>query len=148
MTPPPGDAFAPWPFGLEAAYRDYLFHGPRFAAIAALEGVSDEGGVGLLHTAGELHWDMRNFACDPLLIDGGLQLCLLWASRKGRKLILPQSAAAFVLRGPFPATGPVRCAFRAMRKSDHEFAFDLLFARVDGTLLADMRGAMFYAIES
>ncbi|NWH09672.1 MAG: SDR family NAD(P)-dependent oxidoreductase [Alphaproteobacteria bacterium] len=148
MSPPPGGAFAPWPFSLDEAYRDFLFHGPRFAAIAALEGVSDEGGVGLLHTARDLGWEAEGFTSDPILIDGGLQLCLLWASRGRRKLILPQSAGAFILHRSFPETGPVRCAFRATRKSDTQFVFDLLYARGDGTLLAELREAHFYAIET
>jgi hypothetical protein len=72
----------PYPVDAETAYRKWLFHGPVFQCIERIEGFSEaaiavaaraSSPAACLPTARAASWPV-----DPVLLDGGLQLALLW----------------------------------------------------------------------
>lgn len=135
-----------WSLTPGAAYAGPLFHGPKFAAITQLEGLSDEGGVALMRRAGALDWPDEAWSFDPAAMDGGLQLGLLWSAERHGPPLLPQRVGEFVLRDMPPSNAPLRCAFRAREKGAGRADFDFVYALEDGTVVAEIRDAEFYAI--
>ncbi len=135
-----------WSLTPGAAYAGPLFHGPKFAAITQLEGLSDEGGVALMRRAGALEWPDEAWSFDPAAMDGGLQLGLLWSAERHGPPLLPQRVGEFVLRDVPPSDAPLRCAFRAREKGAGRADFDFVYALEDGTVVAEIRDAEFYAI--
>ncbi len=73
----------PLPMSVSEAYSAWLFHGPRFAGISEVEAVGENGIIGTIETsrAGSLFEPDRdgNWQIDPVLVDSGLQLIILWA---------------------------------------------------------------------
>jgi len=136
---------SPWPMSIDDAYADYLFHGPRFAAIENLDGFGSAGGTGSLKGLHYLGWPASDWAIDPAIVDGGLQLGLLWASALGRSLMLPQRIGRVVLNRPFPENAVVRCRFAARPINDKRVDNDVAFETMDGARVAALEGVEFYA---
>ena len=136
---------SPWPMSIDDAYADYLFHGPRFAAIENLDGFGSAGGTGSLKGLHYLGWPESDWAIDPAIVDGGLQLGLLWASALGRSLMLPQRIGRVVLNRPFPENAVVRCRFAARPINDKRVDYDVAFETMDGARVAALEGVEFYA---
>jgi hypothetical protein len=136
-----------WPLTAEMAYAGPLFHGPRFQAIDRLEGVSRDGGRARLMTADRLGWPALTRSLDPALLDGGLQLGLLWAAHEQNMLALPQRLGAVRVQRQPERGEPVHCAFSARPNGTTHIDFDFVFATLDGDVLAEIRDAEFYAYE-
>ena len=136
---------SPWPMSIDDAYADYLFHGPRFAAIENLDNFGSDGGTGSLKGLHDLGWPESDWAIDPAIVDGGLQLGLLWASALGRSLMLPQRIGRVVLNRPFPENAVVRCRFAARPINDKRVDYDVAFETMDGARVAALEGVEFYA---
>jgi NAD(P)-dependent dehydrogenase (short-subunit alcohol dehydrogenase family) len=79
---PAGEPVRPFPLDIEEAYRRWLFHGPRLRAVRAIRGLSPEGIHGVIapSSPGDLLDSAAGDAwlIDPVIVDGGLQLILLW----------------------------------------------------------------------
>lgn len=61
---------------------DILFHGPSFQVIIDVTSVSDVGLVAELSGVRLLDWPNEDWVSDPALLDGALQLALLWTGRQ------------------------------------------------------------------
>jgi NAD(P)-dependent dehydrogenase (short-subunit alcohol dehydrogenase family)/acyl carrier protein len=141
------EGLAAWPMTAAEAYAGPLFHGPRFRAITALEGVSAQGGSALLTNAGTLGWPASPRAIDPALLDGGLQLGLLWTHVRQGFPSLPQRIGELrIHRQPAPGEG-IRCAFAARPKNATHVDFDFVFTSAGGEALAEILAAEFFAYE-
>lgn len=143
----PPAAMGAWPLSAAEAYAGPLFHGARFRTIKALAGLSSEGGEAELSTAADTGWPVDARAIDPAMIDGGLQLGLLWTHAQKGLVSLPQRIAEFrSLRLPHPDE-TVLCRFVARpvnaSRTDFDFAY---FAGEE--LIAEIRGAEFIAYEA
>ncbi|MFJ3801178.1 SDR family oxidoreductase [Streptomyces sp. NPDC090088] len=118
-----------------------LFHGPRFQALRSIDGISPSGASGTLSGLLELGWDAgRPWWTDPAVIDGGLQLAVLWAESALGGATLPMSADAFRPHRTGPATGPVRCLVRKVDVRDDSARCDLGLLDEDGTVRAELLG--------
>ncbi len=143
----PLDHLSPSPITARQAYEEYLFHGPLFHHIEAIEGLDARGAVAVLsgsdpaealRGAGpESAWIL-----DPVVLDCALQVQLLWGRTRWDMTLLPVSAAAVRRHAPAPPPGSairhelrVRPASRApMCVADHRFLAE------DGTLLVEING--------
>ena len=143
ISAPAAASSAPWRVAVSAVYDGPLFHGPRFAALAALE----DGGARLKSLV-DLGWPLEPWAMDPAAIDGGLQLGLLWAHGDMRPLMLPQKITSFTQRGTRAVDEPLRCRIGARPVSDKRVDFDLVFETLSGAVVAVLTGAEFYAVGS
>ncbi|ORV80403.1 hypothetical protein AWC07_21340 [Mycobacterium gastri] len=139
----PGIADSPWPMRVDDAYRSALFHGPRFAAIERLGVLGASGGTANLKHWDDLGWPANDWAIDPVAVDGGLQLGILWASVHGRPLVLPVRVGRFALVRPF-GDGGLRCRLAAHPISDKQVDFDIVFETSHGELVAELEGVEFY----
>ncbi|MFK7917913.1 MAG: beta-ketoacyl synthase N-terminal-like domain-containing protein [Ilumatobacter sp.] len=94
----PGEAWVDDIYG-----GDILFHGPAFQVIDAVTSVSDAGLTADLAGVSSLDWPNEAWVSDPALLDGALQLALLWAGRQLGGGSLPTAIASV---RPFAAPGP------------------------------------------
>ncbi len=133
-----------WPFGVGEIYGGPLFHGPRFAAIEHLEAVGAGGGSASLKGLAELGWPDGDWAIDPVSVDGGLQLGILWASAHGRPLVLPVRIGRAVFHQPSGDGGSLRCRVAAKPVNDKRVDFDIALETADGRLVAELEGVEFY----
>ncbi|HUJ78996.1 MAG TPA: SDR family NAD(P)-dependent oxidoreductase, partial [Nitrospiria bacterium] len=102
------------------AYEDWLFHGPLFQQIDAIEGASEEAIIadmrpsdsGLCITGATAPWVL-----DPVMIDCGLQLVLLWARAFKDVTPLPSRLGRYIRYGSATG-GPIRCVVRILPDTD------------------------------
>jgi acyl transferase domain-containing protein/NADP-dependent 3-hydroxy acid dehydrogenase YdfG len=133
---------APWK---DIVYGDVLFHGPMFHAITDLEGESERGIAGTLVGMSDLGWDEEHaWETDPALLDGGLQLAVLWTKHALGGASLPTSIGAYV---PLPSSakttpgeaarsGPYRCVASGKAKNRDQAVFDVVFEDASGAPVA------------
>ena len=136
-----------WPMSVDDAYAGPLFHGRRFAAIEGLDVLGSAGCTARLRGLRELGWPDDAWAIDPVIVDGGLQLAILWASANGLPLVLPQRIGRVVLHRPF-GDGGLHCRLAAHPVSDKRVDYDIAFETADGTLVAELSGVEFYVAGS
>lgn len=123
------------------AYEQWLFHGPLFAGIVEVERIGENGIIGrlspsspsrcLAETSPNVRWIM-----DPVVLDSGLQLLILWARTYREATPLPSRFAAFHRFGDLSA-GEVRCEARVRPGSENNPVVhsDLFFYDLQGRLI-------------
>jgi hypothetical protein len=83
----------PLPVTIEDAYRQWLFHGPRFEGITSVIALGDNGIAGRLRSSSParlLDGDSAgDWLIDPLIVDSALQLLILWARAQIDETPLP-----------------------------------------------------------
>ena len=137
VTEPALGALTPWN---DIVYGDVLFHGPMFHAIRALDGKSERGISGTLVGLRELGWSEREaWESDPALLDGGLQLAVLWVKHALQGASLPTSIGAYVPLAK-NARGPFRTLVSGRAKNRDQAVFDVLFTDASGAPVAKLEG--------
>ncbi len=146
-TAPFAGVLKPYPMPLEQVYDELLFHGPLMRGITSIEGIHDGGMVATLApslpqhclTGGEGRWIV-----DPVLIDSGFQLSILWARAHLGMTPLPARIRRYRRFAAIP-DAPVRCELHAqVRAGGHLLDTQYTFHDAHGQLLAvieDMEGA-------
>ena len=123
---------AAFPRTAAEAYRDRLFHGPMFQCITELVGMGPEGVVARIRPSAPAaalatphgpHW-----LIDPVLLDGGLQLALLWAREMRDMTALPSRIGSIT-----------RYAETGMHADVLTGYFDIVPGGGDHTILANIR---------
>jgi NAD(P)-dependent dehydrogenase (short-subunit alcohol dehydrogenase family) len=143
-SPPPTAALQPLPRTLEQAYREWLFHGPLLQNITAIPGVgeSDISGViasssprGCLAGAPDGGWQI-----DPVVLDCGLQLVLIWSRVRQDMTPLP---TGFVRYRQYDrlSTPTLTCHVQnRVLPGGHVILSNLVFLGPDGRILASVEG--------
>ena len=92
---------APFPLGVEDAYRELLFHGPLFQGIVAVDGMDSRGASARLRASQPgrcvTGGDGIAWLIDPVLLDSALQMQVLWARLQWDVTLLPAEIGAYVL---------------------------------------------------
>jgi NAD(P)-dependent dehydrogenase (short-subunit alcohol dehydrogenase family) len=145
--PPPirlGD-LAPYEATPSAIYRDQLFHGPMMQAIEEVEGCGPHGIAARVRTAPRpaawVRQPLRqSWLTDPLVLDAGFQLMILWSLQQRGAPGLPCFAARYrQYRRAFPA-GAVRVLAHVTHAASHQARADLDFLDAKGALVARLEG--------
>ncbi|WP_370948988.1 SDR family NAD(P)-dependent oxidoreductase [Amycolatopsis sp. cg5] len=132
------------PSGLRQAKADVydghtLFHGPSFQAIQEVPWIGDNGATAIVVGARELGWPGGTWHTDPAVIDGGLQLALLWAEQVlGASLPMGVAECRTYRKGL--ADGPVRCVLTARDVRAETAECDLVFVDDSGDVRAELLG--------
>jgi acyl transferase domain-containing protein/NAD(P)-dependent dehydrogenase (short-subunit alcohol dehydrogenase family) len=129
----------------EDIYSELLFHGSAFHAVKSVGGISDKGLVAELNVAGKPSgWEKdplrSDWATEPLVVDGVLQLGILWCWEKLGKPSLPngfESYQQFVRRYPKKA---VDAALRVTSHTDRTLVADCELSDSKGNPVAIFRG--------
>jgi hypothetical protein len=88
-------------FGQPPGYGDALFHGPRFQMIESIAVDPSAGLSARLRGVAELSWPAEAWTTDPALVDGALQMALLWTRQLLGKASLPTGVDRIrLLAGP------------------------------------------------
>ena len=130
---------------IDAAYRDVLFHGPHFHGIERINGYSSQGIVAHVRSApAPADWmddPLRSaWLGDPLVVDAGLQMGILWCHEELGSLSLPTGGARYrQYTAAFPAHS-VLAALEVREHSAHRVTADITFLDTSGTMVAQMEG--------
>nr|AIJ50372.1 Pfa2 [Aetherobacter fasciculatus]AOS50932.1 PUFA synthase [synthetic construct]AOS50935.1 PUFA synthase [synthetic construct]AOS50938.1 PUFA synthase [synthetic construct]QEP18563.1 Pfa2 [synthetic construct] len=117
-----------------------LFHGPRFHAIHSIEGASAEGIRATLTGARELGWPGEAQRTDPAIVDGALQLALLWTRERLGQASLPMAIAAFDWQASGPVEGPVRAVVQGREADSAHAVCDVWLEDARGAIVGALRG--------
>jgi hypothetical protein len=144
FQPPNLTDLTPFPLTVDAAYDRWLFHGPAFATIERIHGLSPRLLVSdcrpsapqqLVAGAGAENW-----LIDPVIFDGALQSIILWARHFLDTTPLPSQFARYRRLGSL-AAGQVRCyLFAPEMAGDGMFAVDIAFVDSAGRLIGYLEG--------
>jgi len=128
---------APWP---GSAYGGSLFHGAAFQVIREIEGISTEGARAEIVGAHEMKWAGTGWQMDPALLDGGLQLALLWTEHMTGGHSLPTAIEAVQIhRGGLPSEA-VWCVVEGREAKADKCVSDIYFIDGNDVLIAQLRG--------
>ncbi len=147
--PPPYDAgelcnLHPFPKTVKDIYRHWLFHGPCFQNISVIEGINQQGICAILLPSSpdqclNQHTNSQ-WLIDPVLLDCGLQLALLWERVHYDMTPLPTGFKSYRRFGS-PSGSPVRCYLRAYPSAGGHILFaDICFLDTTGRMLAFLEG--------
>jgi NAD(P)-dependent dehydrogenase (short-subunit alcohol dehydrogenase family) len=134
----------PWPWTLEHAYSEILFHRGPFATVKALGVVSETGATGSVVGLRPAGWPDAAWATDVALMDGGVQVAALWGTHVLGRLPLPTRIGALHLYERGPAGGLVRCLVRGRRVGQHRALADVAFILEDGRLVCTLHDLEFH----
>jgi NAD(P)-dependent dehydrogenase (short-subunit alcohol dehydrogenase family)/acyl carrier protein len=129
----------------EEVYSRVLFHGPAMQCIEKVEVCDDHGAAGLLRAApAPTEWLRRplrqKWIADPLVLDGGFQMMILWGFARTGALGLPCHVARYrQYRRTFPADG-ARVVLAGTKATSLSAVADLEFQSKDGQVIACMDG--------
>lgn len=135
----------PYAPGVEGAYRDILFHGPHFQAIKSVEGISERGIVAKVRSApAPAEWMKEplrsSWLGDPLIVDAGLQLGILWCREKLGAVSLPSYGASYrQYQSSFPKQG-VTTVLEVDETGPHRLSASITFLDADGRVVARSEG--------
>jgi acyl transferase domain-containing protein/NAD(P)-dependent dehydrogenase (short-subunit alcohol dehydrogenase family) len=114
----------------ESFYRDQLFHGPDLQGIKQVESCGEGGIAAVIRTApppGEwIRQPLRQkWMLDPLVIDGALQMLILWSLDQRQAPCLPCRIGSYrQYQRAYPA-GPLRVVARVTRSSSLALTADV-----------------------
>ena len=140
---PPRAAVAARPlhsFTPEEIYRRVLFHGPDMQCIESVEACDDRGVVARLRAAPiPAEWVRRplrqKWIADPLVVDGGFQMMILWSVAHNGVAGLPCHVARYrQYRRAFPAEGG-RVSLEIIKAAELHALGDLDFLAADGQVI-------------
>ena len=135
----------PYPRTVEAAYNEVLFHGPDFQGLREMLGYSDKGMVARIRPAPSPDRWMTEplrteWLTDPLALDAGYQMGILWCYEQTGSVCLPASSARYrQYRAGFPADG-VTAVLAVQRAESRKLVADVTFLDADGTVVVTMQG--------
>lgn len=143
----PSEALALSPF-TDALYtpESTLFHGPRFHAIEAIHGRGAGGIVATLRGARSLGWPEHARVSDPGLVDGALQLALLWTHHLIFRPSLPTSIEGIRLYRHGAITGPVRASLFPRGATSLSVLVDVFLTHADGSPILTLHGVETHAL--
>jgi hypothetical protein len=137
---------APAPWAPEEFYGDdTLFHGEAFQVLRSIEGVGEQGARATLVGLKSKGWPSDFWATDAALIDGCLQLALLWGLEVSGGQSLPMRVAEFIQYGPLPE-GEVTCELVKRSASSQRTISDIRVWDAQGAPLLDLRGVEMYVV--
>jgi acyl transferase domain-containing protein len=132
-------ALRPWAAG--GFYDGHLlFHGPAFQVIRTVDGVSREGLIATLDGARARGWQAGAWRTDPAVVDGALQLALLWAREVLGGATLPMAVGGFEGVREGLADGATRAVLRAREVHASRAVCDVVLEDAAGSAIAVLRG--------
>ena len=135
----------PWRTKPEMYAPETLFHGPDFQVIEAMEGFGDEGVVATLQGTKSAQWLGGPWMTNPALLDGALQLALLYGLKTIGGQSLPLGLGRYT-RYQGHVDGPVRCELAPVKVSKQKTVTDVRLVDEQGHLVADLRGVEMFVV--
>jgi len=138
----------PFPMSTREAYKQWLFHGPLFHGISEIHQIGSNGINGILIPSSPkklLAGDPQGtWLIDPVIVDSGLQMIILWSRTYWDMMPLPSRFQQFRSFGPLSGS-KIRFETRILPNSTPGMLHaDLAFFNEEGKLIAlleDMEAA-------
>jgi hypothetical protein len=108
--------------------------------IRKVVGVSADGAVAELVGASTLGWHGQSWQTDPALLDGGLQLALLWTKHMLGGGSLPTGIDRLRVYCSGLPQGELRCVLVGKKAAGDKAVCDIAFVDADGTIVAELTG--------
>jgi hypothetical protein len=140
----PRSNMQPFPMSVDKAYCHWLFHGPCFQCISEIEGISDQGIIATVVPSSPQHCLVSPAAdqwlIDPIVIDSGPQLAILWTRTYKDMTALPSSFQSYRRYGSLSGS-VVRCYFQVLPGlEDHTLRANVFYVGADDRLLGCLEG--------
>ncbi|MCB9660084.1 MAG: SDR family oxidoreductase [Sandaracinaceae bacterium] len=116
-----------------------LFHGEDFRVVRDVQVGTDGLSASLVGTH-EKAWRPDAWQTDPALLDGGLQLALLWTEHALGRASLPTGLGALHVYKPGAPAGELRATLHARSATDARAVTDVSFVDAGGELVASLEG--------
>lgn len=134
----------PFPMSIQETYDQWLFHGPIFQKISQIESISPNGMMASLIASSPQESvpgiNQNQWLIDPMIVDGGLQLILIWGRHYWDMSVLPSRFAAYRRFGSI-SDSDVRCHMTIHPSSKKPVIHaDLAFFGAEGRLLGLLQG--------
>jgi NAD(P)-dependent dehydrogenase (short-subunit alcohol dehydrogenase family) len=117
------------------AYRDYLFHGPRFQLVQSIEAIAEQGIDAWVTPSDGATWvsggSQGSWLFDPGLLDTAPQLAIVWARLYRDTTPLPScltSVVRYAVAGP---PGPLQLRLRLRQVEENSIVYDAVFCDLD-----------------
>lgn len=117
-----------------------LFHGDTFRVIRSIEGISRDGIAATLVGSREMNWAAEPMVGDQALLDGALQLALVWAKQVLGSAFLPMGIGQLRIHHAGSITGSVRCILQVRQIKDAHAVVDISLVAGNQLPLADIVG--------
>ena len=117
---------------IENLYKGKLFHGPCFQSIKTIESVDDNGCSAILEAPESFPFSSK-WVMNLPVIDGGLQMALLWIQEKTGLKSLPVSMKELFLQGDGSFTSSIRTRLKLNHSDQFKFNWDLLYEDVESS---------------
>jgi len=118
-----------------------LFHGDAFQVIVDAPHIGETGLEAMLEGAASRGWAAGDWATDPALVDGGLQLALLWTcNAEGAAAALPTSVKSYrrFVRGL--VAGPLKAILTVTDRNADRSISDVVLIDASGHPVAELLG--------
>ena len=121
-------------------YGGSLFHGPAFQVIQGKVLTATAGASANMVGVRAMNWRDDGWHNDVALLDGGLQLALLWSEQCLGGRALPTTVGAYRRYVAGTIDGPVRCQLRGAAQDDMMAVSHIVFIDQQGRLIAELEG--------
>ena len=130
-----------YPYAVDEAYKNFLFHGPALRGIQQVVGVSDHGIVARLKASEPkaLDIDAEAWETDPVVLDSALQCMVLWVRQTKGASALPCYVDSYRQYRPFAGEVTVHMDFKPSRTA--RGTFEATLVGEDGDIVATLSGA-------
>jgi hypothetical protein len=120
---PPATEFQDFGLSAAEAYQRFTFHGPRFQHIQSIRGISEKGMLTTVRPSspGSCLADtpLGQWLIDPVALDCGLQLALLWGRAYLDITPLPSSFKEIWIYQPLAGAETLDCFYEVLREFGH-----------------------------
>lgn len=123
-----------WEWTPKHIYEEFLFHGEKLQVIKKLLGASEAGCRGMLQMPDEA--DLARFRV--AMLDGGLQLALLWERKRSGLASLPTKFGHLTWHMPTIVEGPVLCDLILKKATKLASTWSIVFTDVEKQIIATM----------
>ncbi len=116
--------------------------------IASIEGIDAAGIRATLRSAPSMGWEPEPWRLDPALVDGVVQVLVVWMARQHRVASIPTSID-YVRWGPgaaTPGTAACSCELWVRDESAQRAVADAVVDVAGGARLLDLRGITVHAL--
>jgi hypothetical protein len=123
-----------WEWSPEKIYKEFLFHGEALQVVKKLLGVSDIGCSGMLQMPDGSDLERWRVA----LLDGGLQLALLWERHRSGLASLPTRFGHLRWHQAEKSEGPVVCELILQKATKLATTWSIVFTNMEKQIIATM----------
>jgi len=144
------DTLPAWDWDAKDLYGERLFHGPEFRVISKLTGISERACAGTLlannpdgltQVADQIHSDVP-------IMDGGVQLGLLWERHRSGDECLPTGFSSMELFENKSCDGPIECLLTYESATKLATEWGLKFVDQNNVTVAVVSGLMLHILPS